>query len=87
MQASVQQIAEFFLYLQKELKLAVCGNTGYRSAINHIFTLADTDVAPNRIISKMFSSFDKLFPPREINHQNETHLWFQTALLSYRVKC
>ena len=56
---AVQQIAEFFLYLPKELKLTVSAIKGYRSAVNHVYTLGGTDLASNRIISRMFSSIEK----------------------------
>ena len=38
---------EFFLYLYSELKLPVSAIKGYRSALNHVFTLANTDLMVN----------------------------------------
>ena len=49
-----------------ELKLSVTAVKGYRVALSHVFSLAGVDLATNRIISRMFCSFKKSCPPREI---------------------
>ena len=53
--ATALQIAEFFLSLCRVIIPAI---KGYRSALDHVFTLASTDLAANSVIS------------REISHQN-----------------
>ena len=65
-QATVQKIAKFFLYLWGELKLSVAVVTGYRAALNHVFSLASAGLAANRVISQMFRSFEKSCPPQVI---------------------
>ena len=57
--ATVQQVAEFFLYLQKEVRLLLPAVKGYRVTFNLVFTRAGMDLATNRVISKMCSSFKK----------------------------
>ena len=32
---------------------------GFRSGLNYVFALADTDLSTSRVISRMFSSFKK----------------------------
>ena len=56
---TVLQIAEFFLYMLRMLKLSISAGKGYRSAFNHVFSLGGTDLAASWIISRMFSSFEK----------------------------
>ena len=55
--ATVQQIAEFFLYLHQELKLSIPVIKGCSSARNELFTLTGMHLAADRVISSMFSSF------------------------------
>ena len=55
---TVQQIAEFFLYLRRELKLLVPAVNGYRAACDSVFSLTCVDLAANRITSKMLCSFE-----------------------------
>ena len=38
----------------------------YRSALSHVFSLADTDLAASRISRRMLSSFEKSYPHKEI---------------------
>ena len=57
---------EFFLYVRRELKLTVLAIKGYGSTLDQVFILTGSDLASNRIISRMFSSFKKSFVPREI---------------------
>ena len=45
MQENFQQLAEFFLYLKRELKLIVLVIKGYRSACNNVFILSGMDIA------------------------------------------
>ena len=52
--------------MQRELKLLVYAIKGYRSVFNHVFALAGTDLAAKRILSRMFSSFEKTCPRREV---------------------
>ena len=56
---AVQQIDKFLLYLCKKLRMLVPVIKGYRAAFNHDFSLAVRDLAANRIINRMFSSFEK----------------------------
>ena len=81
--ATVQQIAEFFLCLRRELKLLVFTVKGYHIALNHVFSLASVYLMANYIISMMFCSFEKAFPPCEVKplEWNGTFLWFYGALL------
>ena len=53
--AIVQQIAEFFLYLCQDLKLLVPLVKGYHAALNHVFSLAEVDLAANTVISQKVS--------------------------------
>ena len=63
---------------------------GYRAIFNHVFALAGTDLA-NRIISRMFSSFEKncllrvIKPPEwdlPLVPSSFTHLLFEPLKLS-----
>ena len=65
-EATSQQIAEFFLYFHGELKLLVSVVRVCRAALNHVFLLVCVELAANRIISRMFRSFERLCPPLEI---------------------
>ena len=51
--AIVQQIAKFFLYHRKELKLLVLVVKGYRVVLDHVFSRAGFDLAANHIICRM----------------------------------
>ena len=64
--ATFQQLAEFYFYLWKELKLSVSVSKGYRSTCNHVFILSGMDIASDIIVSPMFSSFKRSCPLREI---------------------
>ena len=64
-EASVPHIGEF-LYLWKELKLLAPVVKGYHATINHVFSLACLNLAANLFISRMFGSFKKTCPPREV---------------------
>ena len=57
---------EFFLYLHRELKLSVSRVNGYVAALNYIFVLAGVDLASSCVICRMFCSFEKSCPPREV---------------------
>ena len=57
---------EFFLYMQRELKLSVPAIKGYRAALNHVFTLAGTNLIANKVISRKFYSFKKSCLPKKI---------------------
>ena len=43
---------------------------GYHAALNLVFSLAGKDLVAQRIISRMFSSFEKIRLVREVKHQN-----------------
>ena len=64
--ATVLQLAEFFLYQQRELKPSVPVVKGYQVALNHVFSLAGMDLTANEIISRMLSSFKKIYLPGEV---------------------
>ena len=70
--ATVQQITEFFIYLRRELRLSIPVMKGYCAALQHVFLLADADLAANRIISRMFHSFEKSCPP---SHEVKSPEW------------
>ena len=59
-------LAKFLLYVQRELKLLVPVVKGYHAALGHVFSLAGKDLAANCIISRMFSSFEKTCPLRDV---------------------
>ena len=63
---AVQQMAEFLLYLWKELRLSLPVVKGYRAALNRVFTVAGMHLIASRVISRLFSSFEKTCLPREI---------------------
>ena len=63
---SLLQIAEFILFMWEELKLSVLAVKGYWASINHVFSIAGMDFATSRIISRMFSSCQKICPLREV---------------------
>ena len=63
---TIQQIAEFFLYLHHDLKLLVPSVKGYCAALNHVFLLTRVDLAANKVIGRVLHSFEKSCPPREI---------------------
>ena len=71
-----QQLAEFFLYLRKELKLTVPAIKSCRSALNRVFVLCGMDIVSDRLICQMISSFMRSTHLEETNHQNGTCLWF-----------
>ena len=64
--AIFQQLAEFLLYLWKELKISVLAVKGYRSTISHIFPLSRMNIAANIVISQIIGNFERSCPPREI---------------------
>ena len=64
--ATVPQIAELFLYQQRELKLSVFAVEDYWATLNHVFSLAGTGLAPSKVISRMFSNFEKICPLRKV---------------------
>ena len=45
--ATVQQIAEFFLYLRKELKLLVLAIRTYKATLSHVCSLKNLDLTAN----------------------------------------
>ena len=51
--ATVQQIAKFFLYLWRELKLLVPAVQDYCAALNHVFLSAGVDLAVNIVICRI----------------------------------
>ena len=57
--ATVQQITQFFLYLQKELQLA-------SPSLKQVFSLTGMAMADNKIITRVLSSFEKNGLPREM---------------------
>ena len=61
--------SKIFLYLHWDLKLSVPSVKGFGSALNLIFTLASTNLVANRVVSRMFNSFEKSCLPREVNHE------------------
>ena len=65
--ATITQIADFLVYLCQKLKLSIPAIKGHRSALNLVFSLADMDMATNRVISKMISSFEKSCLPGEVH--------------------
>ena len=66
--ATVQQIAEFFLYLQ-ELGLSVPAIKSCKAAHNHVFTLSGMDLCASSV-----QQLQETCLPREIKHQNGTCL-------------
>ena len=52
-------MAEFCLYLRCDLGLSVPAVKGYWVALNHVFSLADTDLASNTVVSRMLRNFKK----------------------------
>ena len=62
---TIPQIVEFF-FLHQELGLSVSAVKGYRAALNHIFSLTGMDLAASLVASRMFRSFERSCPPREI---------------------
>ena len=52
--ASVQRIAEFFLYLCRDFRLSVPAVNVYRAALNHVFFLTGMDLASSMVVSRMF---------------------------------
>ena len=63
---TIPQITKFFLYLQSKLKLFVHAVEGYCAALNHVFSLTGLDLSASHVISRMFHSFEKTCPPREV---------------------
>ena len=47
--ATVLQVAEFFLCLQRELKLMVPAVKAFQAAFDHVFSLAGMDLASSKI--------------------------------------
>ena len=45
--ATILQIAEFFLYIWKELKLSVPTFMGHRATLNYVFSLAGKNLVAN----------------------------------------
>ena len=64
--ATVQQIAEVFLYLLRALKLSVPAVKGYHATLNHVLSLVGVDLAASRINSRVFCSFEKFSSPHEV---------------------
>ena len=62
----VPQIDEIFLCFHQELGLSVPAVKGYRAAVNYAFSLTGMDLAASTIVSRMFRSFERSFPPQEI---------------------
>ena len=58
-EATIQQVAEFFLYLHRGLSLFAITGRWYRSACNHVFTLSGMGLVTDRVVSRMLSSFEK----------------------------
>ena len=54
------------MYLLRELKLSVAAVKGYQSAINYAFSLTGLDLTANKVIIRKFSSFEKMWPPKEV---------------------
>ena len=74
---TVRQMAKFtpmFVNPPQELSWLVLTVKGYRAAVLNVFILAGTVLAANRIVNRMFSSFEKNFFSREMKHQNGTCL-------------
>ena len=55
----VYQRAQFFLYLCRELRFPVLAINGYRATLNLVFDLIGMDLAANRVINILISSFEK----------------------------
>ena len=68
----MQHIAQFFLFLHKELRFSVPVIKDYSAAPNNALVLADMDLGANRVINRMLSSFKRNCLHREIK-QSE---WF-----------
>ena len=62
----MQQIAQFFFYLHKELKFLVPAMMGYKATLNHVFALGGTASSANTVTSSISSIFEKNCLPREI---------------------
>ena len=78
-EASVPQIADFFLYLRQELSLSVPAVKGYRAALNLVFSLTGMDLAASTVVFKMFHSFKRSCPLREIRPLD----WNLSLVLQY----
>ena len=59
-------MAEFFLFFCQELGLSVPAVKGYRVALNHVFSFTEMDLAASTVVSRMFLSFKRSCPLREI---------------------
>ena len=64
--ASVPQIVEFFLFLHQELGSSVPAVKGCQAGLNHVFSLTGMDLAASTVVSRMFRSFERSCPPREM---------------------
>ena len=64
--ASLPNIADFLLYLRTEKELSLSAVKGYRSALNHIFSLKGLNLAASPALSMLFKSFSKSCPPKEV---------------------
>ena len=62
--ATVHQVGQFFLHVCKELRFSMPLVKGYRAAKNHVFALSRTDLAANRVVDSVFSSFERNCLPR-----------------------
>ena len=78
---TVLQIAEFFLYLCRELKLPEPMIKGCRSVLNHVLSLASTDMAVNRSLAGCLVASRNYSCLGRSHHHNGTCFWFLRALL------
>ena len=64
--ATVQQIAECFIFCQRERELLLPVEKGYHFALNQVFFLVGVDLAKNMVISILTRRFKKSCFPWEI---------------------
>ena len=74
------QVAELFLYLRLELGFSLPVVRGYRAALNHVFSLTGMDLASSPVVSRMFRSFERSCPLREVRPQDWNLFLIQQCL-------
>ena len=75
------QIAEFFLYLHQELCLSVPAVNGYRTALNHVFSLTGMDLAASNVVFWMFIVSRGCVCLRRYKFRTGTYLLFYSVCL------
>ena len=77
--ATIQQIADFLVYLRREKLLSLSAVKGYRSALNSVFALRGMDLSASRELSMLMRGFKKSLSPQEVRPPE----WDVTLVLSY----